>query len=201
MISTRSSKDSTEELVVGSWALEVDRILSPRAMLNLLHYTVLESPLGPLTIFGSGERLMGVEFGDGRASFEHEFVRRRLAGVVTEHPDPAGAVTALRAYFSGDLQALDWLPVDPIGTTFQRLVWNALRGVRAGHTASYADIANTIGAPKAVRAVGAANRANPIAIVVPCHRIIGSSGSLVGYGGGLERKRWLLEHEGVLLRM
>ena len=173
----------------------------PDVLLNLVHYTVIESPLGPLTIFGSGERLMGVEFGDNRASFEHESVRRRLAGVVKEHPDPAGAVTALRAYFSGALQALDWLSVDPIGTTFQRLVWNALRGVRAGHTASYADIANSIGAPKAMRAVGAANGANPIAIVVPCHRIIGSSGSLIGYGGGLERKRWLLEHEGVLLKM
>ena len=169
----------------------------PDAVLDLVHFTVMGSPLGPLTVFGSGQRLMGVEFGDDRASFEH----RRLAGVVNEHPDPAGAVTALRAYFSGDLQALDWLSVDPIGTTFQRLVWNALRGVRAGHTASYADIANAIGAPKAVRAVGAANGANPIAIVVPCHRIIGSSGSLVGYGGGLERKRWLLEHEGVLLKM
>ena len=172
----------------------------PDALLDLVHYTVMESPLGPLTVFGSGQRLMGVEFGDDRASFEHPFVRRRLSGVVNEHPDPAGAVTALRAYFSGDLQALDWLSVDPIGTTFQRLVWNALRGVRAGHTASYADIANAIGAPKAVRAVGAANGANPIAIFVPCHRIIGSSGSLVGYGGGLERKRWLLGHEGVLLK-
>ena len=173
----------------------------PDALLDLVQYTVMESPLGPLTVFGSGQRLMGVEFGDDRASWEDQFVRRRLAGVVNEHPDPAGAVTALRAYFSGDLQALDWLSVDPIGTTFQRLVWNALRGVRAGHTASYADIANTIGTPKAVRAVGAANGANPIAIVVPCHRIIGSTGSLVGYGGGLERKRWLLEHEGVLLKM
>ena len=110
-------------------------------------------------------------------------------------------MTALRAYFAGDLHALDRLSVDPIGTTFQRRVWTALRTVKAGLTVSYADIANAIGAPTSTRAVGAANGANPIAIVVPCHRIIGSGGSLVGYGGGLERKRWLLEHEGVLLRM
>lgn len=169
--------------------------------LNTVDFAIIESPLGRLTIFAGGERLMGLEFGDDRASFEHEWLRRRLPGVVNEHPDPAGAVTALREYFAGDLQAVDRLTVDPIGTPFQLRVWSALRDVRAGRTASYADIANAIGAPTATRAVGAANGANPIAIVVPCHRIIGSGGSLVGYGGGLERKRWLLQHEGVLLKM
>jgi methylated-DNA-[protein]-cysteine S-methyltransferase len=88
-----------------------------------------------------------------------------------------------------------------MGTPFQIRVWNALRSVGVGRTASYTEIANAIGAPTATRAVGAANGANPIAIVVPCHRIIGAAGSLVGYGGGLDRKRWLLEHEGVLLKM
>jgi methylated-DNA-[protein]-cysteine S-methyltransferase len=166
-----------------------------------LDCTVIESPLGPLTILAAGERLMEVQFGDHRADFEHEDLRRRLPGVINEHPDPAGAVTALRAYFGGDLRAVDWLLIDPIGTEFQRRVWDVLRTVRAGRTASYADIANALGAPTATRAVGAANGANPIAIVVPCHRVIGSGGSLVGYGGGLERKRWLLEHEGVLLKM
>ncbi len=107
----------------------------------------------------------------------------------------------LTGYFSGDLHALDRLTVDPMGTPFQIRVWNALRSVGVGRTASYTEIANAIGAPTATRAVGAANGANPIAIVVPCHRIIGAAGSLVGYGGGLDRKRWLLEHEGVLLKM
>jgi methylated-DNA-[protein]-cysteine S-methyltransferase len=145
---------------------------------------------------------MGVEFGDTRADLEHELVARlRRTGFVKPHNDPAGAVSALRAYFAGDLRALDTLAIDPMGTPFQLRVWTALRSVPAGHTASYADIAKAIGAPSSTRAVGAANGANPIAIVVPCHRIIGASGSLVGYGGGLERKRWLLEHEGVLLRM
>jgi methylated-DNA-[protein]-cysteine S-methyltransferase len=170
-------------------------------LVGLVVYTVFDSPLGPLTVFAGSGRLMGVEFGDNRADFEHEWLRRRLAGVIREHADPAGAVTALRAYFAGELHALDALTVDPMGTPFQLRVWTALRSVPAGRTASYRDIANAIGAPTATRAVGAANGANPIAIVVPCHRIIGAGGSLVGYGGGLQRKRWLLEHEGVLLKM
>jgi len=174
---------------------------TPPALLGLLEYTVVESPLGLLTIFGAGGRLMGVEFGDNRTDFTDAELGRRLAGVVKQDPDPAGAVSALRAYFAGDLHALDALTVDPMGTPFQLRVWTALRSVPAGRTASYRDIANAIGAPTATRAVGAANGANPIAIVVPCHRIIGAGGSLVGYGGGLERKRWLLEHEGVLLKM
>ena len=143
---------------------------------------------------------MGVEFGDNRADFEDGLVRRlRRAGVVKPHNDPAGAVRALRAYFAGDLQALDTLDVDPMGPPFQLRVWSALRSVPAGRTASDSDLANAIGAPTSTRAVGAANGANPIAIVVPCHRVIGNDGSLTGYAGGLERKRWLLLHEGALL--
>jgi methylated-DNA-[protein]-cysteine S-methyltransferase len=165
----------------------------------VLDYCVIESPLGPLTIMAAGERVMDVRFGDERAEYEHEWLQRKR--LVREHPDPGGAVTALAAYFGGDLSALDRLTVDPMGTPFQLRVWNALRSIGAGRTASYKEIANAIGAPTAVRAVGAANGANPIAIVVPCHRIIGAGGSLVGYGGGLERKRWLLEHEGVLLKI
>ena len=178
-------------------------IATPTALRGLLEYTVVESPLGPLTILAGSGRLMWVEFGDNRTDFTDlgPELGRRFAGVIKEHPDPAGAVSALRGYFAGDLHALDALTVDPMGTPFQLRVWAALRSVPAGRTASYRDIANAIGAPTATRAVGAANGANPIAIVVPCHRIIGAGGSLVGYGGGLERKRWLLEHEGVLLKM
>ena len=110
-------------------------------------------------------------------------------------PDPAGAITALRSYFRGALDALDGIPVELHGTPFQRRVWQQLRTVRAGTTSSYSNIARAIGAPAAVRAVGAANGANPVALIVPCHRIIGADGRLTGYGGGLDRKRWLLEHE------
>jgi len=166
---------------------------------NPIDYCVIDSPLGPLTIWAAAHRVMEVRFGDGRAEVEDPWLKRRH--LVREHDDPGGAVTALRAYFAGDLHALDRLTVDPMGTPFQLRVWSALRSVGVGRTASYTEIANAIGAPTATRAVGAANGANPIAIVVPCHRIIGAGGSLVGYGGGIERKRWLLEHEGVLLKM
>ena len=97
------------------------------------------------------------------------------------------------------LDALDTLPVDAGGTPFQREVWTALRAIPAGTTWSYKRLADRIARPAAVRAVGLANGANPLGIVVPCHRVIGADGSLTGYGGGLARKRWLLEHEGALL--
>jgi methylated-DNA-[protein]-cysteine S-methyltransferase len=111
---------------------------------------------------------------------------------------PARIRQALQAYFSGELQALDRIHWRIGGTDFQRKVWNALAAIPAGETRSYGEQAARIGHPTAVRAVGLANGANPISLVLPCHRVIGSDGSLTGYGGGLERKRWLLAHEGAL---
>jgi len=107
---------------------------------------------------------------------------------------------ALRAYFDGELDRLRDIVCATAGTPFQRRVWAALREIAPGQTMSYRALAVRIGRPRAVRAVGLANGQNPIAIVVPCHRVIGSDGTLTGYGGGLERKRWLLEHEGVRVR-
>jgi len=101
----------------------------------------------------------------------------------------------LRDYFAGTLHAFD-LPLAPRGTPFQLAVWNALLEVPWGETISYAELARRVGKPSAVRAVGAANGANPIPVIIPCHRVIGSNGSLTGYGGGIERKQWLLAHEG-----
>lgn len=109
--------------------------------------------------------------------------------------NPAGLSAAFRAYFAGDLAAIDALPIADFGTPFQRLVWRSLRKVPAGRTMSYGAFARRIGKPAAIRAVGAANGANPICIAVPCHRLIGADGALVKYGGGLERKRWLIAHE------
>ena len=106
---------------------------------------------------------------------------------------------ALEAYFAGDLHAIDRICVETGGTAFQRQVWAALRRIPVGQTLSYGALARRIDRPRSVRAVGLANGANPVSIVVPCHRVIGADASLTGYGGGLERKRWLLEHEGVLL--
>jgi methylated-DNA-[protein]-cysteine S-methyltransferase len=115
---------------------------------------------------------------------------------VHEAAAPTDAANAMRRYFAGEVGALDPLAIELKGTPFQLRVWNTLRAVRAGRTTSYMELACTMGAPSAVRAVGAANGANPIAIVIPCHRVIGSNGALTGYGGGIERKRWLLQHEG-----
>ena len=107
---------------------------------------------------------------------------------------------AINNYFLGDLFAINSIPVTTGGTSFQREVWAALRTIRAGTTVSYGALARQLGRPKSVRAVGLANGANPVAIVVPCHRVIGTDGSLTGYGGGISRKRWLLIHEGSLWR-
>ncbi len=136
----------------------------------------------------------------GWADFE-ERLQRQLAAFygnrLTLRPRPTSALIreSLHAYLEGKLDAIDTIPVETGGTPFQRAVWEALRRIPPGTTLSYRDLAIRIGRPKAVRAVGHANGTNPICIVVPCHRLIGSNGSLTGYGGGLYRKRWLLDHE------
>ncbi|WP_419318557.1 methylated-DNA--[protein]-cysteine S-methyltransferase [Caulobacter sp. ErkDOM-E] len=109
---------------------------------------------------------------------------------------PAGVRAALNAYFEGALDALSAIAWATHGTAFQRAVWTALLNIPAGTTSTYAALATRIGKPAATRAVGAANGANPIAVLVPCHRLVGATGALTGYGGGLERKAWLLRHEG-----
>jgi methylated-DNA-[protein]-cysteine S-methyltransferase len=109
---------------------------------------------------------------------------------------PRSTRAALDAYFAGGLEQLDGIACHTGGTSFQRAVWAALRAIPPGRTMSYGALAAALGVPKAVRAVGRANGANPIGVVVPCHRLVGADGSLTGYGGGLERKRWLLMHEG-----
>jgi methylated-DNA-[protein]-cysteine S-methyltransferase len=134
---------------------------------------------------------------------DHESRLQRLLGRQTgaaaphleASPRTSEARRAIEAYFAGELAALEALMTQTGGTAFQREVWAALRTIPVGETTSYGQLAATIGRPKAVRAVGLANGANPICIVVPCHRVIGASGKLVGYGGGIERKRWLLAHE------
>jgi methylated-DNA-[protein]-cysteine S-methyltransferase len=110
----------------------------------------------------------------------------------------SAARRALERYFAGDVRALDRLRTQTLGTPFQRRVWAALREIPVGKTVTYGALAKRLGCPSASRAVGAANGANPIPIVVPCHRVIGAGGALTGYGGGIERKRWLLRHEGAL---
>ena len=154
-------------------------------------YDVIESPIGALVIVCDSEAMQSLDFLD----------RKPRASNGTERvSDPHGYSTRISKYFAGDLDALDAIAVHPRGTAFQQAVWKALRTIRAGRTQSYAGIAQQIGRPTAVRAVGMANGQNPIPLVLPCHRVIGSNGTLTGYGGGLHRKQWLLEHEGAIAR-
>jgi methylated-DNA-[protein]-cysteine S-methyltransferase len=160
----------------------------------MLEVAAITSPVGRLAIAAHDGRVCALWF--GTESQVRPLLERWFPGEqISAGKDPGGAVSALTAYFSGDLNALDEVAVELHGTPFQQRVWRQLRSVRAGTTASYAQIARAIGAPHAVRAVGAANGANPVAVIVPCHRIVGSNGGLTGYGGGLDRKRWLLAHE------
>ena len=154
-----------------------------------------DSPIGELAVATAGDAVVGIDLGGDPAALEAHLIR--TGGRVDSHRPSPAVVASLRRYFDGELDALDRLAVDPAGTPFQLRVWTALRNVRAGTTTSYSALARRIGAPTAVRAVGAANGANPIPLVIPCHRVIGADGRLVGYGGGIERKRWLLAHEGV----
>ena len=171
----------------------------PRIATTMLDVATLETPVGQVTVFARGASLGGLEFSDraSRVSGLHRHLERALGGFTAcPHQDPAGAATRLRAYFAGDLDTLDLQPVEFHGTPFQIRVWQALRGIPRGRTESYGALAARVGTPNAQRAVGAANGRNPIALFVPCHRVIASDGTLHGYGGGLDRKAWLLTHEG-----
>jgi O-6-methylguanine DNA methyltransferase len=154
------------------------------------------SPIGEMLLVTDGVRLCALEFADYEERL-HVSLRRRYHGETPQPAaDPTEASARLAAYFAGDLTAIDRLEVAAPGTAFQNQVWAALRRIPVGATTTYARLAASIGRPGAVRATGAANGANPISIVVPCHRVIGADGSLTGYGGGVERKAWLLRHEG-----
>jgi len=142
----------------------------------------IPSPVGTLTLTAGDAGLQRLDFTPDAEPTE---VTAGLTNVTEQ----------LSAYFAGERTALD-LPLDLRGTDFQRSVWTALLEIPFGQTRSYAEIARAIGKPNAVRAVGLANGRNPVSIVVPCHRVIGTDGSLTGYGGGLDRKQWLLAHEG-----
>lgn len=161
--------------------------------LQLDHY---ESPLGTILLaIDDDGALRALDFVDYESR-----MRRLLRDHYGEYElragsAPSSVTQALDAYFDGNLDALDKIRVETNGTPFQRQVWQALRTISAGATRSYGQLATLIGRPAASRAVGAANGANPVAIIVPCHRVIGAGGSLTGYGGGLPRKRWLLDHE------
>jgi methylated-DNA-[protein]-cysteine S-methyltransferase len=159
----------------------------------------MPSPIGTIAVVSSQDALCALDFADCRERML-ALLRSRYGAVrLVRTTDPCGIAGRLRAYFDGDLRALDDVPVDLHGTAFQQRVWSCLRSIPAGSTRSYGELAMAIGQPSAARAVGTTNGRNPIALVVPCHRVVGQNGQLTGYAGGLHRKRWLLAHEGVEL--
>lgn len=154
-------------------------------------------PIGPILIVTEKRVLVALDFGAPGERLAR-LLRTRFGDYVLRDgrdDNIRDIVLALRAYLDGDFDALNSIPIDGGGTEFQRRTWAALRTIPAGEIRTYGQMADVLGKPNAARAVGLANALNPISIVVPCHRLVGSTGALTGYGGGIERKRWLLEHE------
>lgn len=159
----------------------------------------LETPVATLQVVVDPDEVVRVLDFDNDSPRTRRLMKIHYGGVpMVEGETPTAIRAALDRYFAGEMAALADVPWRVAGTDFQRQVWTALTQIPAGATESYGQLAARIGRPTAVRAVGLANGSNPIGIVIPCHRVIGSGGSLTGYGGGLERKRWLLAHEGAL---
>jgi methylated-DNA-[protein]-cysteine S-methyltransferase len=156
----------------------------------------MKSPIGTAILIADEEgRLRFHSWDDAKQSWRKAFQRRYGDAKLVAHRDRFGHAAVLERYFEGEITALDGMRVAFTGTPFQNKVWKALRKIPGGTTLSYGALARRIGEPKAVRAVGLANGSNPIGLIVPCHRVVGHDGSLTGYGGGLPRKRWLLDHE------
>jgi methylated-DNA-[protein]-cysteine S-methyltransferase len=164
--------------------------------LETLHLTRIDSPVGQLTLVANNEAVLVLTWGDAQSSSARvaQLVRRSEVVPVVQHPILAKCAAQLQEYFAGDRKDFD-LPLQAEGTEFQRAAWKVLSQIPYGQTLSYAEQAGRAGSPKASRAVGSANGRNPIAIIVPCHRVIGADGSLTGFGGGIDTKRWLLTHE------
>lgn len=152
------------------------------------YWNKIKTPLGALILVWDQESLITVAFEGDSNLLNLKITQKKQC--------PTQFSKAFGDYFNGDGQALDSLPIKQNGSAFYRKVWRELRKIPFGETRSYSEIAKAVGSPKAVRAVGTANAKNPHTIIVPCHRVIGKDGTLTGYGGGLKRKAWLLDHEG-----
>jgi methylated-DNA-[protein]-cysteine S-methyltransferase len=161
----------------------------------------LATPIGEaLIVTDEAGSLRALDWADGESRMAH-LVRLHYGSIVPEPgAAPRNIKCPLQSYFEGELGCLGAIAWRTAGTPFQRTVWTALTTIAPGATLSYGALAARLGCPKSVRAVGLANGTNPISVVVPCHRVIGADGSLTGYGGGIERKRWLLNHEGAAFR-
>lgn len=157
----------------------------------------IDSAIGTILLVSDGESLCALDY----AGYEERMLtllhRRYREFRLRDARDPQGFSGRMRAYLAGDLGCLNCIPVNPGGTAFQQEAWSALRTIPPGTVLSYGEMAARLGKPASYRVVGMTNALNPIAIVIPCHRLVGANGALTGYAGGLERKRWLLQHEGV----
>jgi methylated-DNA-[protein]-cysteine S-methyltransferase len=157
----------------------------------------IDSALGKILLVSNGERLCALDYADYENRMMMLLKRHYPDFQLREVRDPQGFSSVIRAYLVGDIDGINYIPVNTGGTAFQQQVWSALRMIPPGTVLTYGELATQLGKPTAYRAVGMTNALNPIAIVVPCHRLVGANGALTGYAGGLERKRWLLQHEGV----
>jgi methylated-DNA-[protein]-cysteine S-methyltransferase len=158
----------------------------------------IPSPMGTMLLVSDGRSLCSLDFVDCEKRMMKLLLKRYDSVELVESIDPQGFSSKIRAYLAGDFSGLEDLPVNGGGTDFQQLVWQGLRTIPLGTTLSYGELATQLGKPTASRALGMANSLNPVAIVVPCHRVIGAKANLTGYAGGLDRKQWLLQHEGVM---
>lgn len=174
--------------------------LSPTALgPNTLYVNKMTSPIGEIVMVSDGETLCALDFTDYEDRLMQRLRNRYRALTLREGIQPLAWRDRLQDYLHGHLHSLDDIPVNTGGTPFQQQVWLALRTIPVGTVRTYGQLATQLGKPTASRAIGMANALNPVAIVLPCHRVIGANGSLTGYAGGLHRKQWLLQHEGVSL--
>jgi methylated-DNA-[protein]-cysteine S-methyltransferase len=157
----------------------------------------IESPLGTILLVADETSLCALDFVGYEARMMGLLQKRYPSVELMDSINPHGFSSKIHAYLAGDYGSLADIPVNAGGTDFQQLVWQGLRSIPVGTTLSYGELATKLGKPTAARAVGMANSLNPVAIVVPCHRVIGTKAKLTGYAGGLERKQWLLQHEGI----
>lgn len=160
-----------------------------------LFFDRIESEIGDIVVVTDGQSLVALDYADYEPRMRKLLASRYGNFELTPLENPGGISDKVRAYLTGDFQALNNIPVNTGGTPFQQEVWQALRSIPVGTFVSYKELAQKVGRPTAYRAVGMTNSLNPVAIVLPCHRVVGSNAALTGYAGGLERKRWLLQHE------
>jgi methylated-DNA-[protein]-cysteine S-methyltransferase len=164
-----------------------------------LQFDRIDSPIGDILIVVDDGQLCSLDYADYKPRMMTLLQRRYGAVHLTEVVDPCGFSSRVREYLAGDYNSLDTIPVNTGGTVFQQEVWSALRTIPPGTTMAYGELAAKLGRPTAYRAVGGTNALNPVAIVLPCHRVVGANASMTGYAGGIERKQWLLKHEGYSL--